>query len=725
MTTSKFLQGTKTYISEAAVYLEKRGLSIQDLPIIPYKSVDMGFYIKDGQGFMPLPLQGWAFQVRNPEGGYYEDRWLLRVCNWPEGELFKKSGGKMAQVAGSPPKFLQVSMKGADCTNFVSTVSEMCHSKVVMFHEKYTSAALTKKLLNIPSIALSGCSNWSTDGKIKESIADMIRLMEPDTKIVVCFDGDILENPNVMHAASQLKGWIGTIREDIKVVFPMVPPLPDGMNGWDDFTVFQGENAISAWVEMLDADGVDVSSALPIQHLITKYQVKVKVLKDKIVLEHSPENYRRLLAHPMWTKYSMDLSGTCYDISTVPVTPMSFDELAWKFEAWLADVPYVGDGANVSSSRVKGALREEMRRRTVSVAHHLLAQRPTVTDEEAYAAALDLITNGLKVKGPMTEADTIETVLRMSYDMAALWSNDPAVDVHWVLALVGPSGCGKSNFPKSFLSCMAKWGHRSVTASLPKDGPKAAIEELYRSVKGVLLAGFDEYNPAEGSARTVEQNIYTLSTTREFTQRRLYETDVVEEMRRSALFLTTVDKNQAYMRAGKDAGGERRFITLEVMGVKDYYGTLASDRDVIARCGETLLVWGYQQFVAGAARGSATEFSKELAGQYVTAAPIVGRIAVLWAGMEMQKVLNNFGEAQYRKGTGDWRFSMAQIQHLLLPDEKLGRMDVNDLKEMVVDLGAEDIGKARVNSPSGEVTKDKVYCVKDWDAWCLALHAKL
>jgi hypothetical protein len=725
MTTSKFLQGTKTYIAEAAVYLDKRGLSIQELPIVPYKSVDLGFYVKDGQGFIPLPLEGWAFQVRRPDGEYYDDRWLLRVCNWPERDLFSKKGGKITQVAGVPPKFLQISTKGADCTNFVSTVSEMCHAKTVMFHEKYTSAALTKKLLGIPSIALSGCHNWSTDGKLKESIADMIRLMEPSTKIVVCFDGDIVENPNVMHAASQLKGWIATIREDITVVFPMVPPLPEEMNGWDDFTVFQGENAQSAWLEMLAADGVDVSSALPIQHLITKYQVKVKVLRDKLVLEHSPENYRRLLAHPMWTKYAMDFSGVCYDISSVPVEPMSFDELAWKYEAWLADVPYVGDGANVSSGKVKGALREEMRRRTISVAHHLLAQRPVVTDEEAKQAALDLITKGIKVKGPMTEEQTVETFLRISYDMVALWSTDRDVDVHWVLALVGPSGCGKSNFPISFTKCMERWGVRSVSTSLPKDGPKAAIEELYRSVRGCLIAGFDEYNPAETMARQVEQNIYTLSTTRMFSQRKLYETDLSEEMRRAALFLTTVDKNQAYMRAGKGAGGERRFITMEVMGVMDYYGILASNRAVIDQCGETLLVWAYQQYAAGNERGTATEFSQPLAGQFVTQAPIVGRIANIWAKVDIQKVLDNFGEQQFRKGTGDWRFSLAQIQTMLLQEEKLGRMDISDLKELIVELGAEHKGQGRVNTPSGERMKDSIYAVKDWDAWCLALHAKL
>lgn len=722
-TTSKFLAPSKTYIEEAAKYLDARGLTIQELPIVTHKTVNLGFEKKVDGVMAPLILEGWAFQIRGPEGDYYDDRWLLRVCNWPEGDIFQKRGGKTCQVTGRP-KFIQVSMKGADCTNYVSTVDEMCHAPVVMWHEKYTSAALTKKLLNIPSIALSGCTNWSSEGKLRDSLADMVRLMQLNSKIVVCFDGDILENPNVMHAASQLKGWINTIRDDIEVVFPLVPPMPEGMNGWDDFTVSQGEEAQQAWLEMLSAKGVDVSAALPVQHMVSKYQVKVKVLKDKVVVEHTPENYRRLLAHPLWTDYAMDTGGAIYNIKDIPLTSMSFDDLARRYEAWLADVPFVGDGSNVASGKVKGALREEMLRRMVSMPLYLLGQRPQVTQQQAQDAAKELITKGLKVTGPMTEEQTIETVIRMARDMVAMWSADRNVDVQWVWSLVGPSGCGKSNFPKSFTKCLDDWGLRAVTSQLAKEGPKSNIDELYRQTRDSLVGVFDEYNPAESSARIVEQNLFTLSSTRMFTQRRLHEEDAREAMRRSSLFLTTVDRNCQYMRSSKGAGGERRFITMEVEGVQQRDGIMTSNREVIARCGETLLVYGYQLYTEGHT-GDATQYSQALSAKYIGDAPLVARMAALWAKMDMQKVLDNFGEEQKRKTTGDVRFSLPQIQQALVPDERLGRMDQADLRDFIMQLGAEDIGKGRVNTPSGETMKDKVYMVKDWPAWCQALRAKL
>lgn len=723
MATSKFLESGKTYIGEAASYLESRGLTIQDLPIVPHKTTNLGFHTKSGEDYIPFVPEGWAYKIRHPEGDYYDDRWLLRVCNWPEEQLYQRQGKSWAVMKGKPPKFVQVSTRGADCTNYVSTIDELCHSNVIMIHEKYTSAALCKNLLGFPCIALSGCTNWSSEGKLREQMADMVRLLKPDCHIVVCFDGDLVENVNVMNAASQLKGWIGTIRDDVKVSFPLVPQLPDGMNGWDDYTVFQGANARQSWLELIANNGVDVSSALPLQYLISKFQVKVKALKDKLLMEHTPENYRRLLGYSLWANYVQDTGGDIYDISTMPLRALTFDDLLRKYEAWLADVPFAGDGASVGHNKVSAALKEELSRRTMSIPMYLLAQQPPVTHAQALQAAHRLATEGLKVLGPMCPDQTAITLLRVARDMVALWSNDRYVDVQWALALVGPSGCGKSNFPKSFISCLDKWGYHGGVAQLAKEGSRANLDELFRQCRDSLVGVFDEYNPDERSARQVEQNLFTLSTTRIFKQRKLHEESARDEMRRAAIMLTTVDRNRNYVRSAKGAG-ERRFITLDVMGVKMWSGRLTSDREVIAACGETLLTYGYQMYLEGS-EGTATEFSEQYTADYISESGIIAKLSAVWSRMDIQAALDKFGQEQFRKGSNDWRFTMAQLQGLLLGDEKLGRLDKGDFHAQMLDLGVEEIGKARVNTPSGETYKDRACCLKDWEKWCLDLRAKL
>lgn len=726
MTVSKFLQSGKTYLNEAVSYLEKRGLTIQDLPIVPYKNANLGFFVKDSDGFTPLILEGWAIQIKDQGGELYEDRWLLRVMNWPTGDLFQKSQGKICAVAGAPPKFIQIATKGADITNFISTAEELCHSDIVMFHEKSTSAALARQLTNLPCLALSGCHNWSSDGKLKENIADIIRLMRPDTHIVVCFDGDIVENPNVMYAASQLKGWVATIREDITMTFPLVPPMTSG-NGWDDFLVEQGPNAGQVLLELIENEGVDVTSALPIQYLISKFQVKVRVGRDKVSIEHTAENYRRLMKHRLWKDYVMDVGGGIYDPTLAVVQRWSMDDFMRKYEMWLADSPFSGDGANVASGKVKQAVKEEMIHRIVSIPMALLAAQPPVTRQQAQEAATRLIEDGIRVLGPMQPQETVETLLRVSRDMVALWSGDHSVDVQWAIALVGPSGCGKSNFTKSFTKCLVDWGYGSTVAQLAKEGSKANIDELFRACRDNLIGQFDEYNPDDRSAKTVEQNLFTLSTTRVFNQRRLHEEDSTESLRRASIFLTTTDRNKTYVRSAKGTG-ERRFITLEVQGTKMYGGKLSSNRDIVAECGRILLVHGYQMFMENYP-GDATEFSATHTDQYVTEMPITSKVANIWAGREVDSVLAAFGTAQYRKSTEDVRFSPAQGQGLLMGSgggaEELTRQERSDINLLMIELGAKEVGKARVNTADGDTMKDKVFVVDNWDAWCLALHARL
>jgi hypothetical protein len=239
-----------------------------------------------------------------------------------------------------------------------------------------------------------------------------------------------------------------------------------------------------------------------------------------------------------------------------------------------------------------------------------------------------------------------------------------------------------------------------------------------------MMAVFDEYNPDDRCAKQVEQNIFTLSTTRMSSQRRLYEEDSVDVFRRASLMLTTVDKNRGYIRSSKGAG-ERRFITLEVEGVRDWYGAKTSNREVITECALPLLVYGYQLYMEGD-KGSATEYSMLTTGEYISEASIIAKIAARWSLGDIKLKLEDYKKMLYREGSDDYRFSMAQMQALLLPEDKLGRLEVGDLRTMIEDLGAENIGKARVNVANGkEAQKDNAYVIKDWDEFMDHLVAKM
>jgi hypothetical protein len=715
MSTSAFLKTGITFLSEASEYLDSRGLTIQDLPIEPYRNVNIGFHRKVGADqYAPHLLEGWAFKIRGPDGDYYSDRVLLRPCNWDHNAEYYQKRNKIYVRVEKPPKFVQVSDKGADCINYISTVTELCHAPIVMFHEKFTSAALATNLTHIPSIALSGCTNFSQDKRLKDSLSNMIKCMQPSAKIVVCFDGDLIENPNVMNAASQLKGWIHAIRPDITCTFPNVPTMVDGRNGWDDWLVDQAEFARSHFLALMEDSGVDVTTALPIAHLIAKYQVKVKVTKDRILIEQTAANYRRLLHHPNWENYVQDVGGAIYNREDIGAGAETMDSFAMRYETWLADAVFIGEGAGVRSAQVKQACKLELKERIISIPLLLLSQQPPITHAQAQAAASRMFTEGLRSIGPMTMDETVETMIRCARDMVALWSADASVDIQWVLALVGPSGCGKSNFPKSFLRSMEALGYRPPIAQLEKSGPRASMVEYVRQCRDCLAGVFDEYNPDDKSAKQVEQDIFTLSTTRISNQRRSHEEDSSECLRRAFLMLTTVDQNRTYIRSEKGAG-ERRFITIEVVGVKEFGGKLSSDRDVITECALPLLVYGYQLYMEGN-NDMANEHSLKYVDQYISEPTIMAKIARRWSNGDIHAKLDEFRKVIYRPGTEDYRFSMPMLMEQMLPEENLNRPEKGDFRHLVEGLGAKNIGQARVNMMNGKDTvKDTVYSIKDFN----------
>lgn len=726
MTRSKFLETGRTFLPEAASYLEDRCLTIEDVDILPYCIKNHGLSTESGE---PYLLEGWAYVLRGEDGEPLEGQYLMRVCNYPDFPLFQQRG-KLKVLWNDRPKFIQT-FKG-EFLHFTAPVYEVCHSNVVMIHEKISSAQLATKVLGVPCMALSGCAGWSNKGALAPRLAKVISNLAPRTRLVVCFDGDIQTNHNIMIAAQTLKGWIKQLRPDIEMCFPSVPENSRGV-GWDDWAVEQGESMAANWARLLTGEGIEIADFIPAAFLIQEFQLEVKELKSGgFSAKHTLDNYRRLLKFPRWAHLGRDISGRIYD-RTDTSEAMDFDKICTEFQVWLERGAYRADSEAVRPTFVRRALLEHLQTNEFSMPLELLSAQDPVTREQAEEAAIKLITEGLRVIGPMTQGQTVETLMRMFRDMVALWSTDKSVDVQWALALVGPSGCGKSNFPRSLLGCFAQWGYTPAVAQLPKEGAAASLQELYRITRNSMVGVFDEYDPAEHSAKVVERNIFTLSTTRTTMQRMLYSEEPTECTRHATLMLTTTDKNRKYIRSGKGEG-ERRFITLEVQGVKPYGGKLASDREVITECGKILLRYGYQLYTEGY-EGDATEYSCQTTDDYLGDSPVIERLAMLWARGDLYTVLKKAKETYYRKGIGGdgkgystgegVRITMPILYDIIAPGERLSRQEKSDLRALIEGCGAKKIGQGRVWQNGKSVMKDEVWEIKDWDDWSQSLMAKL
>ena len=730
-TTFKDAHGS-TYITEAAEYLEARGLSVEDVGIIPFASKNHGLSTEDGNEY---PLMGWAFMVKGEDGVPDPNVGHLRVMNWPQDgqplyNIFHRldTRTKEKRLNTDRPKFVQL-FKG-EFLYFTLPKDKVCHAPVVMIHEKITSAELATKAMGgmMPCLALSGCWGWGKNGKMGPRIKNTIENLQQDCKVLICFDGDIRTNDRIQRAARTLKSWIMGVRPDITCVFLEVPENEHGV-GWDDWATGRGAELGADWIEEISrqGEGINISGFIPPAFLADMFQLETKVIKgkDAPVPCHTLDNYQRLLKHPEFSTLAQDIGGSVFDSEDIPAGGLNIDDIVNNVQTWFEKNAYRDTPEAVRQAQIKRSVESQLRRNRISVPIRLLAEQPTVTEEQARSAAFKLITQGIEVLGPMSQEDTITTLLRCCRDMVALWSLDAEVDPQWVLALVGPTGCGKSNFPHSFLRCFEEWGYRPMVAKLAKSGNRAKIEELYRACRDSMVGIFDEYDPDDASDREVEQNLFTLSSTRVTNQRLSHGEYAVECFRHASLFLTTTDKNRSYIRSSKGEG-ERRFITLEVRGTKMYDGSLSSDRDVIAECGATMLVYGYQLFMAKDSK-DATQFSRATTEQYLSKAGIAVRMGQYWANWDLSDILRKFHAAYYREATSDVRFSLPILYEKLMPGERLTRQEKADLKEMIISLGAKNVGQGRINDPKSakDLKKDEVWSVVDWGAWCEGLIARI
>jgi hypothetical protein len=683
-----------TYITEAAHYLEQRGLTIQDTPILPYMAKNHGLQTAEGQ---PYLLEGWAYQIRDENTVPHDAGALLRVCNYPEFPLYYRDGSEFEDR----PKFLHTGK--TPWVYYTAARDRVTNAPTVTLHEKITSAALCHKILGVPSLAVSGCTGWSHHGTMVPELEKLIQAIMPDANLIVCFDGDMLSNSNIMLAASRLKACISTARPDIVVSFPTVPPNPHGV-GWDDWGVGRSPDD---WIAALSADGVDVQEVIPLAILVEQYGVSVGT-RGTPQLEQTANNYLRLMAHPLWADIVVDYDESVYRGNTYYGT---MDTLRNDVQMWLEYSICRGYGAGVSVNNLHRAIATWAAKRRGPVALNMLRATPDVSFETARAAAVELVNEGLRIVGPMTPEETTETILRCFRDIAIRWSDRSdraAEDIQWIWSLIGPTGCGKSKYPLMLLQVLEDLGFSGARiGQLEKLGSRATFAEYSRIARDSLVAIADDYNANEHYARDMETELYTLTSSRKVAQRRLYKENAEACTLRAAYFLTTTDTNRQFIR-NPEGSGERRFIPMEVRGHVRVHGMVVGNREVIERCGGLLLRWAAQRGEEDVV-GDATEFSRQYVRQYIQQSNIVSEVAEQftdWRAVE-QKM-----EQWYRPGTNDYRFTGPMLSSILYAG-KLTPAARRRIYDWFQSCGAAAIGQAKVNVEDGkEVRKDSVLCVQ-------------
>lgn len=717
---SMFLnQGGKTYLEEAANYLEARGLTINDCPIIPYYSKNMGVHDSSGTR---VDIEGWAYQILDGNLEPRDNEYLLRSCNIPpDTKLYMDVKG--TDKPWECPKFIQTNR--LPFLHYATKRSKVVAAKSITIHEKISSATIVDKMLGISSVAISGCWGWIQKGTINKELATLVEALSPDCYVVVCFDGDLTTNQGIMEAASRFKGELLALRPDLTVLFPLVP----GGKGWDDFAVVAGQQGL---IEALTAQGVEIVDVLPLPWLVEHFGVSLTDEKYP-KLEQTNSNYLRLLRFPRWQQYRMDVSG---DIYCGTEYYGSWTKLCLDFRMWLERSVCLGHGSKVVRSRVEESVLEWLESRKVAMVLELLRAQPPVSYDEARAAALNVVTKGFKVTGPMSLDENVETVLRMFRDSALRWGDARELDnIQWVWSIIGPSGCGKSMFSKFLFDGLADIGYRRVPKSVFTKSHSVKEEDEIRKAANSLVMALDDYNPSANTARDSENRVYTMTSMRTTVQREPYGKAPVEVMLRAVYFLSTTDKTRQFIRSSKDTG-ERRFIVMEGVGVDMVDGKLRVGKDVLKEAGLALMIWAANG-AQGVGGGVAEEFSSKYVTQYVQEAPGVTNLDNINWG-QLDQVMENWKRewsgskhADYGCEHTCYRFV---IRTMLIPALGGGRQwasSLNDIVNFVEECGAVRIGKARVNGellPNGkykDVMKDTVHEVLDKEAFISALRAVL
>jgi Domain of unknown function (DUF3854) len=166
---------------------------------------------------------GILFTVHRPNGG---TSWSFR----PDEPDPKDPGRKYEQPSkhyGGPGNVLDVHPRMRHLIDDTSVE--------ITFVEGIKKAdALTSQ--GVLAVGITGVWNWLSDG---EPIPDMLEIPVDGRRVNICFDSDMLHNPNVQDATRRLAEHLASRGADVWVTY--LPDKPDGSKmGADDFIVAGG-----------------------------------------------------------------------------------------------------------------------------------------------------------------------------------------------------------------------------------------------------------------------------------------------------------------------------------------------------------------------------------------------------------------------------------------------------------------------------------------------------
>jgi hypothetical protein len=166
---------------------------------------------------------GILFTVHRPNG---ETSWSFRPDE-PDPENPGRKYEQPSKHYGGPGNILDVHPRMRHQIDDTSTE--------IAFVEGIKKAdALTSR--GVLAVAITGVWNWLSD---KQPIADMLEIPVDGRRVNICFDSDMLHNPNVQDAAQRLAEHL--IGRGAEVFIAYLPDKPDGSKmGADDFFVAGG-----------------------------------------------------------------------------------------------------------------------------------------------------------------------------------------------------------------------------------------------------------------------------------------------------------------------------------------------------------------------------------------------------------------------------------------------------------------------------------------------------
>jgi uncharacterized protein DUF3854 len=166
---------------------------------------------------------GILFTVHRPNG---ETSWSFRPDE-PDPENTGRKYEQPSKHYGGPGNILDVHPRMRHLIDATSAE--------ISFVEGIKKAdALTSR--GVLAVAITGVWNWLSDG---QPIADMLEIPLDGRRVNICFDSDMLHNPNVQDAARRLAEHL--IGRGAEVFIAYLPDKPDGSKmGADDFFVAGG-----------------------------------------------------------------------------------------------------------------------------------------------------------------------------------------------------------------------------------------------------------------------------------------------------------------------------------------------------------------------------------------------------------------------------------------------------------------------------------------------------